>query len=195
MRNPLVILIMINLAYVLPVFANSGFTLPPEFNANPNMVNQNNHSTNKPPPKPANKSFKLTITPTKKSYKLGDLMSLSVKTNQSCYLSLIDFGTSGAANLLFPNAYQVDNYLEANKPLTLPNSQFDIQIGGAIGKEKILGICTLKDTPLFNTNYNFKRQIFISLGKASSISGLSDISSDYDKTQQTRNEVIITITR
>ena len=186
---------MINLIWVLPVLAKSGFTLPPVFDSKPNRPNKNNSTENKPISIHNNKSFKLTITPTKKSYKLGDLMSLSVKTNQSCYLSLIDFGTSGAANLLFPNAYQVDNYLEANKPLTLPNNQFDIQIGGAIGKEKILGICTLRDTPLFNTNYNFKRQIFISLGKASSISGLSDISSDYDKTQQTRNEVIITITR
>jgi hypothetical protein len=109
-------------------------------------------------------TLSLKLTPSKRSYRLGEKMSLTVTSNTACYLSIVDFGTSGSANILFPNAYQKDNLLPANHPLTIPNNQFHIKIGGKTGKERLWAVCSLDGTPPFSPAYDFSQSIFLSVG-------------------------------
>ena len=110
-------------------------------------------------------TLSLKLTPSKKHYQLGDEMSLVISSNTACYLHIINFDTSGNVNLLFPNTYQQNNLLMANKVITVPNPQYKMAMSGKIGKEQLWAVCHLQSTPPFGLRHPFKQGIFLPLGK------------------------------
>ncbi|MCK5897138.1 MAG: DUF4384 domain-containing protein [Cocleimonas sp.] len=157
----------------------SAFTLPPTIaiETSPNAAEETGilNTTNK---------LSLKLTPSKSSYRLGEKMSLTVTSNTRCYLSIVDFGTSGSANILFPNAYQKDNLLPTNRSLTIPNSQFDIKIGGKAGTEKLWAVCRLDNTPPFTPDYDFQQSIFLSVGTTVAFKARYPLPPQYDPLQE-----------
>ena len=73
------------------------------------------------------------------SYTIGENITIYFKSNKDCYLTLLDYSPGGGVRLLFPNRYQKNNFLEANKVHTIPPG-FVVTLPA--GKEMIRAIAT-----------------------------------------------------
>jgi hypothetical protein len=82
----------------------------------------------------------------KGSFRLGDRFRLQVQTARDCYLTLIDFGTTGRVFLLLRN-----HPLRAGQPtlLTGPDADHEWEVGGIAGVERLKAIFTLAPLELF----------------------------------------------
>jgi len=208
MFKQLVTLLVISLFFTFTVNAKSGFTFPPNLmtkldeltlssSPSPEVVEipEPPRSEEMTAPQTDSVKMRLIITPEKNSYKLGEHIKLTVVSNQPCYLTLVDFGTSGVANILLPNKYQPSNFLNKGDVFKVPNQRFSLKVGGKIGKEKIWGICTKDNTPIFRSYYDFNQQSFISLGQGRDITDIIQLPQQYDTSTESRDSVTIQIKR
>lgn len=210
-KQLLIVPLIINMFLTFTVNAKSGFSLPSE-------LFSELHRTEVPPPlsnipSDSNNLFELNfedatatlhaikkpvkmtlhISPSKKSYQLGELMSIKIISNKSCYLTLVDIGTSGMTNILIPNKYQPTNLLKAGQVFNVPNNKFDLKIVGKKGKEKIWGICTIENRPVFQKNYNFSLHPFIPLGQGHEITDFINLPQLYNNYKEARSSIKILI--
>lgn len=86
-------------------------------------------------PQPA---FQLKITTTNENYRIGEMVSFMVTTDQNCYMYLFDVGTSGKIHLLFPNKLQPQNYVHASDTVRIEN----IKASPPAGTETVKVIAT-----------------------------------------------------
>ena len=86
------------------------------------------------------------------TYAVGEAVRLFVRTNKDAYLTVINVGPSGNTTVLFPNSFQKDSKVTANKVVEIPapNSGSHITVGGPAGRELIKVIATTKPTSFFN---------------------------------------------
>lgn len=82
-----------------------------------------------------------------KSYTVGENITIYFKSNKDCYLTLLDFIPGGGIRLLFPNRYEKNNFLEANKVHTIPPG---FVVTPPPGKEMIRAIATTSPWQFFS---------------------------------------------
>jgi len=82
-----------------------------------------------------------------KSYTVGENITIYFKSNKDCYLTLFDFIPGGGIRLLFPNRYEKNNFLEANKVHTIPPG---FVVTPPPGKEMIRAIATTSPWQFFS---------------------------------------------
>lgn len=66
-------------------------------------------------------------------------------------MTLIDVGTSGAVTVLLPNAFGTSTQTRAGVVRLLPDAdapEFDLELGGPPGQERVLAIATADPLPL-----------------------------------------------
>lgn len=85
-------------------------------------------------------------------YKVGETLSLFVKSNKDAYITIIDVGTSGKVHMIFPNKYQKDNRVLAHQVLQIPDrdARFRIRVGGPAGTELIKVVATTRKGALID---------------------------------------------
>ncbi len=95
-------------------------------------------------PAAAKEALKVDLTTDKTAYAIGEKMTLTVKVNQDCYLTLIDVGTAGKATVLFPNAYTQGNAVKAGVTYTIPDptAGFEFEVAAPAGLELIRAIAS-----------------------------------------------------
>jgi len=98
-----------------------------------------------------NPPFRLKLWTNKSSYAVGDKVTFSVEAERDCYLTLIDIGTSGNLTVLFPNAYDRNNRIQAGRRYEIPGASygFDIHVAGPPGIERVKAIATTQPFTLF----------------------------------------------
>ncbi len=76
-----------------------------------------------------------------------------VETNKDAYVTILNVDPAGRTTVLFPNAYQVANFVRANSPLQVPHpaSRSRVVVTGTTGTELIKVIATSDPDPLFST--------------------------------------------
>ena len=164
---------------------SSGFTLPKEHHPlTPSTL---------PPTLPLSSPLQLTMQASKPRYRIGEYLSLSIQTNKACYLTVIDIGTSGKRTLLFPNAYQPDNFLAANQILQIPNHQFKLEIGKPAGEEVLWAVCRVEDKPLLAQRLDFDQYIFHPLPAITQIEQLAHVQADYLPELEARSRISVLI--
>lgn len=67
----------------------------------------------------------------------GFEIRLAITADTSCYLYIINIGTSGVTKLVFPNEYESDNYLAAGHTHYLPGEHYGFRVEGKPGKERL----------------------------------------------------------
>lgn len=99
-------------------------------------------------------SFKVKIWTDQKKYKIGEPLYVHVKSDGDCYLTLIDFGTSGNSYIFYPNRFNPRALVKAGTEVVIPgkNYGFKIKVGGPVGIEKIKAICTAEPSDLIDLN-------------------------------------------
>ncbi len=92
----------------------------------------------------ADDELKVELWTEKDAYRLGDMMSVSVKVNQDAYLTLIDVGTSGTATILYPNHYAPSNAVKAGVTYVIPGptAGFEFEVAAPTGTEIIRAIAS-----------------------------------------------------
>jgi hypothetical protein len=79
-------------------------------------------------------------------YEQGELMQVSVDSEQTGYLYLIYKQADGSNKVLFPNQYEKDNRIIGRRRITLPteNSGFRLRIAPPLGDELLIALVTLQ---------------------------------------------------
>lgn len=75
----------------------------------------------------------------------GEMVTISFQTDQDCYLTLVDFGTSGKITQLWPNQFSgPDAFIRANQRYTFPSAtdRFRFRVSGPDGVERIVALAT-----------------------------------------------------
>lgn len=125
-------------------------------------------------------SFTIEIWTEKKSYHVGEEICFCFRSDQDCYLTLIDYETNGNVKILFPNRYYQNNFIKAGKTHVIPGSEygFKLNIEPPAGVEKVKAIATTKPFPLFE--YNFSKHFFPPVDRTN-IRGMRGISIALDR--------------
>lgn len=74
---------------------------------------------------------------------VGDLdMAVSIRSARSGYLTILQRGTDGKEDIVFPNALDQDNRIEAGKPLKLPRGHWKLRATPPAGEGRLLALVT-----------------------------------------------------
>lgn len=105
-----------------------------------------------PPPvtPPTQQNFQMQIRVDKSVYRIGEKIVITMQASRDCYLSLWDTSTQGEVTRIFPNQYASDNFLRGGVAYRIPDQadQFDFEITGPAGIERVRGVCTTENVNL-----------------------------------------------
>ena len=86
------------------------------------------------------------------TYAIGETVRLFVRASKDAYLTVLNVGPTGNTTLLFPNAFQKDARVGANRIVEIPaaGSGASIRVSGpSVGRELIKVIASTSPQPLF----------------------------------------------
>jgi len=96
--------------------------------------------------------FKIELWTDRKdaTYKVGDEIVFYFRTNKDCRLTLINVGTSGKTQIIFPNKYYKDDLVKAGKVYRVPpkEARWFFKAEGPAGIEFVKAIATLEKVAL-----------------------------------------------
>lgn len=96
---------------------------------------------------------------------VGEVISVTLRTNTDCYLTLINIDPGGGATVVFPNDFEADNLLRAGQPLRIPGEEAPYQLKRKeAGRELLLARCSTSPAPPTGIEHEFSRQRFTLLG-------------------------------
>lgn len=89
--------------------------------------------------------FHVRIWTEKNHFRIGDPVTLYLKADRDCYVTLLDIGTSGTLRVLFPNPYQRDNFIHGGKTYIIPDPAigYEVRVDGPPGIERVKAIASL----------------------------------------------------
>lgn len=98
------------------------------------------------PVKPATAlpAFSIVMGTDRPSYKVGDAIAFTLQSSRDCHLTLLNFGASGKAAVLFPAAPGQANRIAAGVPVRVPGqgSTGALIASGPAGNETVLAVCS-----------------------------------------------------
>lgn len=91
--------------------------------------------------------FNLIVETDKNQYKIGEQMTIIVKTDKDCYVWLFIQDADGNMGQIFPNEWVQDNFIEAGQEIKIPQSEYDFKITMAepTGRETLIAIAYVED--------------------------------------------------
>ena len=101
----------------------------------------------------------------KNEEKMKIYFKVTGKKDKKYYITILNIGTEGEINLLFPNSHNLDNKIELNKLYEVPGKgdDYDLEVYGKPGKNLIIGIVTEKPLGLVE-QATIKEEVFPLLG-------------------------------
>jgi hypothetical protein len=84
------------------------------------------------------------------SHKIGDKVTFFFKTDKDCRVTLLNVGTDGQVQILFPNEFHKDNQVKAGTTYTIPprEAKFAIKAKAPAGEDVVKAIATLDQVDL-----------------------------------------------
>lgn len=84
-------------------------------------------------------------------YRDGETVSFSVKSEEDCFLILLDHQSDGTTVLLFPNRFQRDSLIRKGQPVQIPSPDdpaFRMTVGAPFGDDRIEAIASTRESEL-----------------------------------------------
>jgi hypothetical protein len=104
-----------------------------------------------------NPDFKIQIQVLgdRKTFRVGDEIEFRFRTDKVAYVTLVDVGTSGRVHVIFPNKWNRENRVEANRWYRVPprRSDFAFQVRGPAGVNYVKAIASLDRFDVFGKEY------------------------------------------
>ena len=95
----------------------------------------------------------------------GDLLSVTARAGSGCHLTIMTLDTHGRATVLFPNEFDVNNFIDAGREIRIPGEKAPYQFRlRDKGQETLIGICASTAKPVDGIRHNFEFQRFTELG-------------------------------
>jgi hypothetical protein len=102
------------------------------------------------------RSFDLALISDKSRYQINEPPVFTVRSEEDCYLTLINVDGHGVATVIFPNKFQQDNLLRADHDLDFPSADANFQFAFTeAATETVIAICSLDDKPVDDITYDF----------------------------------------
>ncbi|MCZ6678921.1 MAG: caspase family protein [Candidatus Poribacteria bacterium] len=87
------------------------------------------------------------------TYDIGETVEISMEPERDCYVYVLDIGSSGKINLLFPSEFEPNNFLKKGQKYTIPSTDaYAIELSGPPGEERVKVIATAQKIPLDRLN-------------------------------------------
>lgn len=105
------------------------------------------------------------------SYKQQELMTISFRASEDCYVTLFNIDADGKITLIFPNTNAFNNRVEKGKTYTIPekDADYEFAVSGAAGEEQVVAIATKEPLELVkNMNELVKNNFMPEVSKTSS---------------------------
>lgn len=110
--------------------------------------------------------FDLALFADKDEYTVDDKATFTIKSDKSCFLTLVNVDSNGTSTVLLPNKFRKDAVkLKAGRKLTFPSKKDGFQFRMAdVGKEKVIALCSTSHEFIPGIDYNFKTADFAEQG-------------------------------
>ncbi len=117
------------------------------------------------PPITPTTPIELTLYPDLPRYTSGDAVTLSIRSNVDCYLTVISIDAAGHGTVIFPNDFVPNNRISAHLSVTLPapGARYRFRVKDQ-GRERIVALCTRMEGAVDGIRHDFERQRFQELG-------------------------------
>jgi Domain of unknown function (DUF4384) len=108
-------------------------------------------------------SLRITASVDRKdlTYARGETVKLNIKTNEDAYVTIYSVGPSGQVTQLFPNKFQQNNLVKANKATDIPDGKSQIRVSGPVGAELIKIIASNKPHHVLPVTSLESGQVFV----------------------------------
>ena len=95
-------------------------------------------------------NFDISVETDKKSYKLNETLTVQLKSNKDCYVYLLNIRSNNKIYQIFPNEYDLDNFIKAGMKYSIPNPKtiYDMSIMEPTGTDHIKVIATTRRVEL-----------------------------------------------
>lgn len=96
----------------------------------------------------AREPLRVSIWTDKKSYRIGEMISFGLRVNRDAYVTLVNIGTSGDVNIIYPNQFSPNHFVRGGQDVLIPppTSTFTLTVRGPAGFDQIRAIAT--DEPI-----------------------------------------------
>lgn len=84
------------------------------------------------------------------TYAPGENLSVTFRTNRDAYVVLYDIQPNGQVSIIFPNRYDQNNFVRANKTYYLPRQGYNFMIDNTLGTEYIQAVASTKQFVHYN---------------------------------------------
>ena len=112
--------------------------------------------------------FGLELAADRPVYRVTDPVTLMVKAEADCHLTLLNMGPGGGSRLLFPNRYQQQTLIRAGQTVVVPGIGAAVSIVpiGPAGVEHVTAICRTGTGPVIGAPGDFRAGAFATLDDA-----------------------------
>lgn len=112
--------------------------------------------------------FGLELAADRPVYRVTDPVTLMVKAEADCHLTLLNTGPGGGSRLLFPNRYQQQTLIRAGQTVVVPGIGAAVSIVpiGPAGVEHVTAICRTGAGPVIGAPGDFRAGAFATLDDA-----------------------------
>ncbi len=115
-------------------------------------------------PVEASRDFDLSLIASDLAYRVGDEVVFTARSDRDCYLQLVNVDSHGRASVIFPNQFQRDNFLPANRDLDVPSVSAPFLFRFADpGTETVIATCSLDNIQVDGVAVDYA-QVFTDLG-------------------------------
>ena len=113
-------------------------------------------------------AFGLELAADRPVYRVTDPVTLMVKSEADCHLSLLNTGPGGASRLLFPNRYQQQTLIRAGQTVVVPGigAAVSIMPMGPAGVEHVTALCRTGASPVIGAPGDFRSGAFATFDDA-----------------------------
>ena len=104
----------------------------------------------------------LRLATDRPQYRIGDTVLVYAESPTTCYLTLVNVGSSGQARVLLPNVAQPQNLLPAGQTVVIPGPASGLRLTpiGPTGVETVTAICTTDNRPVVPAGFSYGRDGF-----------------------------------
>lgn len=137
-------------------------------------------------------AFKLEVATDKPVYRVGEAITVFVRSQQACRLTIVNIGAGGVARILFPNRLQPANQIAAGQTYSLPGTPAVALVAtGPVGSESVIAICETGPASRFAQGVDLTQTLFPRIGNATTVSrDLAVVSTRPDAAQATVGFVV-----
>jgi hypothetical protein len=98
------------------------------------------------PPLDTSNGLRISLWTDKQRYRIGESVTFYFETNQNGYVTLVNAGTDGTINILFPNQFSPGHEVKGKTVYSIPKPEdgFQMKVAGPPGVDLVYALMTLQ---------------------------------------------------